>query len=487
MKRAIGILIGLAVAAATLAQAPFTIVRPADGSRVREKVKVQIPKNSVPNGGYIGIFVGGKFVEALIPNARGNFYEYTLDTKGRRIPDGNLKIEAVLYMDSEAAAPKILDRSSVNVRVQNSASIKVPGSGLLLRYGMQPGQELVYKEISRTSTSILSDADVRNPSSRTQELPLDYSVTRLLYSVDNRYSNGDLLLRMQAIPPRGKNYLYYNAVLEGESPEQKLYMEEDLGSLYMRVNNRGGEVFTSFPTYYPIEGSPASDSFQLYVVRPLPTLPDKRVKPGDTWKGWFQFPSMPDMLREASTVIRPLEARGEFLGVEWEMGRPCAKIRKVITASSRTFAGMRFASDSKGADERVQFEEISWFALDKKILIKSVLNLTIDRKVPQQQQAQGGSGQPGAPGSGGPSIGGANSGGGGRAGGGRLGGDDDIRQGGRRGGPDAPPGGQGGGLQMGGGGQGRGGPGTGGMQRGPSGGGSQWQRVRAQLIVVIEK
>ncbi|MBI3721090.1 MAG: hypothetical protein HY248_00930, partial [Fimbriimonas ginsengisoli] len=82
-----------------IAQAPFTIVRPTDGSKVREKVRILFPKDSVPRGGYVGVFLNNRFSEALVPDPKGKFYEYLLDTKARKVKDGPLKIELVLYVD----------------------------------------------------------------------------------------------------------------------------------------------------------------------------------------------------------------------------------------------------------------------------------------------------------------------------------------------------------------------------------------------------
>src|ERR1700690_3592775 len=109
MKRCMATLLSLGAAGLALAQAPFTIVRPADGSKVRERVHFTIPVNSVPAGGYIGIFTtitgnDGKsvrrFVEAVVPrfpsknpdtgtyvaNTKSKFVEYVMDTKAMAIP-----------------------------------------------------------------------------------------------------------------------------------------------------------------------------------------------------------------------------------------------------------------------------------------------------------------------------------------------------------------------------------------------------------------
>src|SRR5687768_4183436 len=136
MKRWITSLALASLAAVVMAQAPFTIVRPADGSRVREKVRILVPKNSLPPGGYVGVFLNGKLIEATVPPVEGKYRVYTLDTKGRGIPDTTgapLKLELVLYTDYNDQ-PRIVDRSSVDIHIGNKANIPVPNSGISLRY-----------------------------------------------------------------------------------------------------------------------------------------------------------------------------------------------------------------------------------------------------------------------------------------------------------------------------------------------------------------
>jgi hypothetical protein len=457
----------LCMAVAAIAQAPFTIVRPADNSKVREKVRVLIPKNSIPEGGYVGFFVGGKFIEALLPNLNGKFYEYILDTKGRGIPDGNVKIEAVLYMDAQEASPRILDRSSINVSVQNTASIKVPANGFALRYKWRPLTELVYRVEARDTISVISEAE-QKIGLRAAELPLEADKFRLMYAVDNAYGNGDGLLRVQAVPPKGQTYLY--AAPTGET-EARLWMEDQLGAVYMRVNNTGNEIFGSIPAFYPIDGNTGiSVGEELLMAHPLPTLPAKRVKPGDSWASRFQMGHL-DMtkLHEVSSIIRRFPARGEFVGVEWEMGHPCAKLRNTIAIGATSIEGAKLkAAGRQFTDEKVQIEETIWFALDKQVMLKSVLNLTVDQKVD---------------GAGGNGLGGRGNGMTGPQGPPSMqpppGDDGDIRQGmlpgagGKR--PPAPSGGN----------QGRG---LGGQNRGAGApGGQQWARIRQQLIMVLEK
>src|SRR5579862_9296542 len=142
MKRLLAAVIGICVVGSVMAQSSFTIVRPADGSKVREKVRVLIPKNSIDPGTYVGVFLNGKFIEAVVPPVSGNYRVYTLDTKGRQIPDGEMKLELVKYEGGDT--PRIADRSSINFTVGNHMNIPIPAGGVRLRYGFSMGQQMIY-------------------------------------------------------------------------------------------------------------------------------------------------------------------------------------------------------------------------------------------------------------------------------------------------------------------------------------------------------
>ena len=106
MKRALLSLLAFSVVCAGMAQSSFTIVRPANNAKVRENIRLLFPMNSVGDTGYVGIFIGGKFLEAVKPGQGAEYLYYDLNTKARGIPDGPLTIEAVLYQDL-ANSPRI--------------------------------------------------------------------------------------------------------------------------------------------------------------------------------------------------------------------------------------------------------------------------------------------------------------------------------------------------------------------------------------------
>ncbi len=488
MKRSIGIMLGLCLAGFALAQAPFTIVRPADGSKVREKVKVLIPGDSIPDGGYIGVFVGGKFVEALTLDKKGKFYEYTLDTKARGIPDGQLRIEVVLYVDFNEA-PRIVDRSSIDVSVQNSANIPIPADGLKLRYKFKSGTQMIYTMEQRVALSTIT-ATQNQLGGRAAELPLDSEHVRLLYAVDNAYGNGDGLVRMQALPNKGKDYAILTT-LDSDTPAR--YFDSQMAPIYMRLTSTGREVFGSIPAYTPMEGTGGDVSaVDLFANFPLPTLPTKAVKPGDAWNGPFLWGKL-DLANwmNQKSVVQNFPARGQFMGVEWEMGFPCAKIQHSIEAGTQSIEGIKLAQ--QGADfteEKVSMKETLWFALDTGKIVRIQRDITIDRKLPEAAAAPAG----GQPSGGGPTMGGLPGSGNKAAGGGGAVGEGYLQK--RGGGPDGGEGQAGGpagrrGPQVGGA-AGPGAPGAGrggGTGRGGAGasGGAQYVRVKVQQIFTLEK
>jgi len=398
MKRWIGSLALACVAGAAIAQAPFTIARPADNSRVREKVKVLIPKGSIPPGGYVGIFLNGKFIEATVPPIVGKYYEYTLDTKGRGISDTEpgkpIKLEAVLYVDYKEQ-PRIVDRSSVDINVGNKANIPVPNGGVKLRYNFRPGNEMIYTLEQRVSVSSITESQ-NQLGGKAAELPIEAEKLRLLYAVDNQYGNGDGLLRIQPLPTKGKDYAVLTAA--GDTGPKK-YLDSEMAAIYMRVDPTGRQIFGSVPFYFPMEGTSGQGSLlDLYADFPLPSLPYKAVRPGDSWKSNFQQPKL-DLENRGNTdnLVAKQPARGEFVGTEWEMGHPCAKIRNVIEQSEKSTAASelqkRGSNISKG---KISITETIWFALDSKKVLKIVQDTMIEGKIDAAQIGFGG-GQAGQP------------------------------------------------------------------------------------------
>ncbi|CAN5521560.1 hypothetical protein BH11ARM1_BH11ARM1_00430 [soil metagenome] len=408
MKRWISSLMLIGISGAVLAaQGPFTIVRPADGSKVREKVRILIPKDSVPAGAYVGVFLDGKLIEATVPPIEGKYRVYTLDTKGRDMADTEVgktqKLELVLYTDYEDKA-RVVDRSSIDIAISNQANIPVPNSGLKLRYSFKPGTQMVYNLAQSVQVSSISEQQ-QKLGGKAALADMDLEHLRLLYSVDNAYGDGDGLLRMQALPTKGKDYA--DLTPSGATEPTRFYTA-DMAPLYMRISNTGHEVFGALPPSVPLFSTSAgsADPTHLYANWPLPTLPTKAIRPGDAWQSRFQSGSLDlDKYPNISSVVTQVPARGQFVGVEWEQGHPCAKILNTIEEGSldpKTKEAAAAAGGQMGgaiSDRKISLNETIWFSLDTHKVLKIVRDETIDVKTNVSS-----GGFPGM--SGGPSMGG---------------------------------------------------------------------------------
>jgi hypothetical protein len=184
-------------------------------------------------------------------------------------------------------------------------------------------------------------------------------------------------------------------------------------------------------------------------------------------------------LHTTNTVVEKMvdQARGEFVGVEWEMGRRCAVIKNTISQGTPTLSKKEGAATENISDRKVSVTETIWFDIDNGIIVKFYQDTTIEGKANFGLIGGGASGNgPSAPG----------------AAGGRGKGPDDFsitdpfRQRGGKGGP--PPAGMSGGGQKGGP-QGAGMAGPAGMG-GAQGGGqdvSGFVRTRFQRLFVLQK
>lgn len=371
--------IGCLAVSAAWAQGTFTIRSPKSGAVVREVVKVHIPRNSVPTNGYIGFFVNDKFVEATVPPVSGQDYVYTLDTKAAQIPDGKLTIEAVLYVDYQES-PKIVNRSNVAVTLDNAASIRVPAGGFTLRYRYAPGTEWIYDTEYKVTTSTLA-SDPSRRLGRAAEIEVDRESFRMLYGIDNVKSTKEgreALVRQQLLPPKGSLYIDVTTALDNK---RSRFRYDQVSPVYLQVTDTGREVFGSLPLFFPWEGSTgAFANTHLISNMPLPVLPSRSVKPGDSW----QSPLLFGLIGDADTplvdyaeamkqgrVTVPYPARGEFLGIEWERGFPCAKLKQTSSAQPSLMI-----KDSPL--QRIDIEQYTWFALSTGRPVRIEYSVTAD-------------------------------------------------------------------------------------------------------------
>ncbi|MFW5697802.1 MAG: hypothetical protein ACOCX1_04515 [Fimbriimonadaceae bacterium] len=401
MSRLIAALVMVAMVVTAFGQGTFTIRRPIDGATVREDVNVLIPKNSIPEGGYLGIFLNDRFIEAVIPEVVGENYVYTLDTKERDLPDGEHKIEVVLYVDF-GDQPRVVDRSSITIDIDNSTSIPIPFEGLRFRYNFVPGREIVYEATISSSVARVSQAD-RELGSRPATIPLEEVTNRFLYAIDNRYQGGEEgLLRMQALPAKGKDYDVYPV---GGGLER--FFQEQMQPTYIRMTSTGREVFSGTGVYFGFEGVSAQlNQEMLLLYKPLPILPTQPISPGDVWQAAFleeNFTIGESLSKEEYTETFP--GRGVFEGVEYQNGRRTAKLRYTRAISESEIQEAGGITQVEGELVRVEEEILVWFDLDEGIVVREERNSTEEFLVSIPVGGGGFAGQGGTPGGFGPEEG----------------------------------------------------------------------------------
>jgi len=228
----------------------------------------------------------------------------------------------------------------------------------------------------------ISEAQARM-GGRAAEIPVDTHTAQLIYAMDNVYPDGDALLRLQPAPPKGKTSV---VVPIEDDPTPRRFFDYQMASAYMRVHATGQEVYGEVPPYITFEGQTTSTPVdQLYADMPLPMLPTKNVKPGDTWQTRFQLAQgkNSDEVNLRGAMTEKLPARAEFVAVEWEMGYPCAKIHHTLSVGSGG-GGIGLNKIGKNTES---LEETFWYALDRGVVVKIIRTEIIDKELNPSNQS----------------------------------------------------------------------------------------------------
>ncbi len=369
---------------------PFSILRPADGAIVRERVRIEVPRASIPQGGYVAIYIDGRFQTSLAPRQddKEPRLRYIWDTKvplvdpstqkSEPIADGEHTITAVLY-DPDGRA---VDQSEVRVQVANQEGINLPAIGTRLQYRFRLGENVNYKQ--RDEVILLAGQTGAEITGGVTGEQVAYEANTFfnLFAYDIR---GDtFIIRQRA---NKQEVLAYN---------QPVYTlgEEMFRAVLQFVTPLGNVVYQNVDT--------ANDPY-VFRVMPLPVLPELRVKVGDTWSSQARIllPGMP--VERARRVV----AQNRIEGVEWEGGYPTVKIRQTYEG---TLSGTLEFSNYVLENPKIKLDRTIWFAFNAGRLVRSESTIDIEGQVPTGVQpgrlAGMMGGMPGAPMMGGPMMGG---------------------------------------------------------------------------------
>ncbi len=360
------------------AQAPFTIVRPLDGARVRETVQVRFPIRSVPQGGFIGVSIDGKFVEAVAPavlrsDREKGHYIYEWDTKARNVPDGQHTIELTLYSGTEGGNPRVLARSAVRVIVENE--IKPPAGGIRLQYRwLPPGKTVRYNlfYVAKESTEIQYSG--LTPE---ENILIEVRFKGDLNVLDWR--NGLGLISWIVNPP----------AIQGSPGQYEVLTVNNFAPVYQEVEPTGRVLYQNARL-----GEQLQYGIYYYWVGDLAVIPPKPLKPGDRWTGVITLGNplrSGDISKVAEGQI-PAAARLERF--EWERGYKCAKIVYEFTGN---LPGELDLGGVKLEKAKVKFRRETYFAYDIGQIVRQRTTIEIETTQREQQGASGGFMGGGAP------------------------------------------------------------------------------------------
>lgn len=389
MKSSFAAFIAMAATAA-FAQAPFTIVKPGDGAKVRETVPITMPRNSVPEGSFIGITIDGKFLEAVVPkpNAAKTHLVYWLDTKKMGIVDGWHQLGVTLFSNVNGRQQAV-DRSEVKVHVGNHAGINVPENGLAIRYRYLRGSKWTYGVTVGLDLSTLSEAQ-NKLGGRAAQLPFAQENWRFMFSIED-VRNGLGLVRSQFLPYRGKDYIVMQSAGDEGATQ---HFQRDFAPLYRLLKPTGAEVYADIPTYYNISGTGAGELDTLLIgAMTLPILPTDRLQVGESWQGAMDIAaSSIATVRLTGKAANRIPARGTFEAVEWEQGEPCAKLRYEIEQASgdRGSKELELAGREFKDNDRLRIEQLVWVSLRNGKLIRQDMVMEADTKVTTNSGGPGG-------------------------------------------------------------------------------------------------
>ena len=396
MKRLAFLVLGAALAGSVWAQT-FAIRQPVEGARIRETYDVRIPARTVPGNAYIGIYINGKFVEAVRPEVIGTDFVYPLDTRKLNVADGPATIEAVLYVDLGDDRPtQVISRTSVNVTVDNSSSIAVPEGGIDLKYKFASGRELNYAYSAETSLATVSQAQALL-GSRGFEAPIERNSSRFLFAVDNVYSNGDGMIRVKPLPDKNRDYGFIRLASEGNTVRK--VRASEMPPTYMRMTNKGREIFGAREPYFELDAQTGGlRGLNAFLNLPVPILPTKKIKPGDVWQGAFSL-GRAGVEFGGNRVSDVIPGRGTFEAVEYQRGVECARIRTSVASGAADLKDLGNLGFNQ-QNQSLRLDSVAWITIKGGIILRHEISLVQEALVDSNLQIGPAAGFPGRGGAG---------------------------------------------------------------------------------------
>ncbi len=289
--------------------APFTIHMPPDGATVRETVAVQVPSASISPGGFVSVYIDGKFQIALAPreDSTAPYFTYYWDTKDLQVPDGEHSITLRLFEPSADSGNKdsVDLAGTTQVKVDVANIIHDGPSELRLRYRYPEGLNFLYnRNASSVIVGSVSDAGVSG------NIPIASANSKLLLDIED---GSEALVRSKLT-----NLSLLSGGQQTDVPRDAL-----TSSVYQVLDVQGN-------VHYEYGGSGqlaayAQSGVPLDGTLNLPALPEAPVQVGQTWNTPDQRIVVPG---QSGSRVLHVTLHNKLVDLEWQNGYPAAKIHQ---------------------------------------------------------------------------------------------------------------------------------------------------------------
>ena len=348
---------------AAQAAAAVTIITPADGGIVREKVKIAIPQSAVPSGGFISVVIDGRFqASACIPPKSEANVTYIWNTKAqiddprgtlpeaeRWVRDGQHEIEVLVHN----ALGVNIESKKISVRVANRVPVTNPAPPIVLRYKYRIGDITRYRVKVRGE---LLDSTGRDLLGGQTAFESDFVIGQW---IEDTRGDGSALVRYKLVEAPKVSVMGQPIALTQLGQENMLIPS----SIYKMIDKYGRTLDTNVIT------KGMSNTISDVMV----TLPAGAVKVGHTWQ------SSERLKIEGLGELIKFTTNYQLDNLEYEKGMECAKITaKLASANVKFNLFQGFEADKSGitGNSDVFFA----YRIGKVIKAHSVLemNATID-------------------------------------------------------------------------------------------------------------
>jgi hypothetical protein len=336
------------------------LLAPTEGQAVRERVKIQVPADAVPEGGFISVLVGEpgaeKFVVAIARdsakaanntltffwNSKAPYYDTNDPMKPLYFKDGRYPVTVQIH----DAKGKAIDSAQTSIEIKNRVPRTNPAPGIALANKLAFGQINNYRVHCDVSVFEIVN-QIGLPMFGGMGLSGDMLI---IQSVEDARSGGQYLVRLRSDE---KTYVSSYGV------KSYLYAGQELKPQLYRLINKYGEVVTA---------NLFAKQAKYQIMDLLPVLPSGAKKEGDSW------PDTMTLKIDGLTPYIKLKGSAMLDSFEWQDGRECAKITSVLSGN----IPINLANGKIKGSGPVNAEVTTYFAYKSGMMLERDIRFTFD-------------------------------------------------------------------------------------------------------------